>query len=257
MDMQCEQPNDRAEASSARPPDPRRSRPAALSVAAVLPGRVAVCERRRSLADAPLHPAEEAQIATRNMAREREREFRAGRFCAHRAMAGLSGRNEPVLTGPDRAPIWPTGLIGSITHCAGYCAAAVAYAGDFRSIGIDAELWRNFPTEVAKDIASDDELNQSTLASLDRRLALALVFSAKESIYKSVNPIIKTFFDFHSVSIRLSTEDCSFKIDTTTIGQLHGLKNNLFGKFVNDGNMVICGATVAHHQKTFGNADRS
>src|SRR5438876_615194 len=60
----------------------------------------------------------------------RRREFTAGRVCARDALQQLGGPRCAILRDPSRAPIWPEGFVGSISHAAGYCVAAAARTAD-------------------------------------------------------------------------------------------------------------------------------
>jgi enterobactin synthetase component D / holo-[acyl-carrier protein] synthase len=51
----------------------------------------------------------------------------------------------PILPGPAGEPGWPPGVTGSITHCPGYRACAVARTEDLAAIGIDAEPDEELP----------------------------------------------------------------------------------------------------------------
>src|SRR6185503_18375584 len=71
---------------------------------------------------------------------KRQAQFRAGRYCAMLAIQALHG-GSPMLVGRDAngAPLWPEGVVGSITHTDDVAAAAVASAADVLSLGIDTE----------------------------------------------------------------------------------------------------------------------
>ena len=92
-------------------------------IGTLLAGPIEVVELRGGEPD-PLLPAERAALG--QVVDGRRRDFAAGRHCARRALARLVGSPEPILSGPDREPVWPQGIVGSITHCDGYRAAAVA-----------------------------------------------------------------------------------------------------------------------------------
>ena len=83
--------------------------------------------------------AQEAVAVDRAVPRRRA-EFAAGRRCARAALARIGIPPAPLLRGEDREPLWPDGAVGSITHCAGYVAAAVAATEVMLSVGIDAEV---------------------------------------------------------------------------------------------------------------------
>ncbi|HEY9437841.1 MAG TPA: phosphopantetheinyl transferase, partial [Streptomyces sp.] len=118
----------------------------------LLPPYVACASTRED--DAPpgtLYP-EEAALVARSVDRRRH-EFAAVRACARQAMAALGLPPAPVLRGHRGVPLWPAGTVGSMTHCDGYRAAALAYATDLQTIGIDAEPHNALPDGVLDAIA--------------------------------------------------------------------------------------------------------
>jgi len=141
--------------------------------------------------------------AVEGAAQTRIEQFTAGRVCAHIALARLGvATTAPILRGEDRAPIWPRGFVGSISHTDTWCAAAVARADDLRSIGIDLEpatplkeaLWRRVCTPRERD----------WLQSLpEPGLAGKVLFSAKESVYKCQYPITTQFLGFHALELEI------------------------------------------------------
>jgi len=110
-----------------------------------------------------------------------------------------------ILPGERGAPRWPDGVVGSMTHCDGYRAAAVARAGDVASIGIDAERRGPLPDGVRGLIARDEEVAKlDELASADPRLPWDMVlFSAKESVYKAWFPLTLRWLDFAEASVTI------------------------------------------------------
>jgi 4'-phosphopantetheinyl transferase EntD len=157
-------------------------------------------------ADAPLLP-EEAELA-RAMGPMRRREFAAGRACAQRALAELGVSGAPVLRGLRRAPRFPDGVVGSITHTKGFCAAAVAHGAVFAGVGLDAERNQPLSERATRRICSADELE--ALRALPGRSVeqwAALVFSAKESLYKAYYPLTGVFIGFRDAEIALVPED--------------------------------------------------
>ncbi|WP_055494086.1 4'-phosphopantetheinyl transferase [Streptomyces sp. TP-A0356] len=172
----------------------------------LLPGAVAVVEAYDgdALGDGvSLYPEEEAVIA--QAVEKRRREFTAVRACARQAMEKLGVPPQPVLPGERGAPRWPDGLIGSMTHCAGYCAAALVPAGDLVSLGIDAEPHDRLPEGVLEAVALPTE--QTRLRGLARSHPSIhwdrLLFSAKESVYKSWFPLTGKWLDFLEADIEI------------------------------------------------------
>src|SRR5206468_2745795 len=102
-----------------------------------------------------LFPEEEALIAA--AVDKRRREFATARGCARSALAALGIEPAPILAGERGAPRWPPGIVGSITHCAGYRAAAVSSARDMITIGLDAEPDQVLPDGVLNAISLPGE----------------------------------------------------------------------------------------------------
>ncbi|MEV8562630.1 4'-phosphopantetheinyl transferase superfamily protein [Streptomyces sp. NPDC051917] len=171
----------------------------------LLPESVVAVEAHRDdpLWDAPLFP-EEAVLVERAVTKRR-REFAAVRGCARRAMEKLGVPAQSVLSGERGAPRWPAGLVGSMTHCDGYCAAALAPAGDLASLGIDAEPHGPLPDGVGEAVFLPAEA--ARLARLHGlRPAVhwdRILFSAKESVYKAWFPLTRAWLDFSEADITL------------------------------------------------------
>jgi len=153
---------------------------------------------------------EEVTILGRNAVPRRKAEFAAGRTCARQALRVLGLPELPILRGDDRQPLWPDGVVGSITHCDGYCAAAVARAADFSAIGIDAEINEPLPDNVLEEVAFGDEIDW--LRSLPQVGVCwdRLLFSIKEAVYKAWSPRERRWLDFDQVSVALDIEKTTF-----------------------------------------------
>jgi len=130
----------------------------------------------------------------------RRAEFARGRACARQALAlaGWSGALPELPVGPSRAPVWPTGYTGSITHCEGVAAAVVAPARLLRSLGLDAEPARPLPAEVGPSVLVEGERAASAAGG---PLYETIVFSAKESVHKAVHPPTGIWLDFLDVTL--------------------------------------------------------
>ncbi|MGW6917807.1 4'-phosphopantetheinyl transferase family protein [Kitasatospora sp. NPDC054939] len=155
---------------------------------------------------ARLEPAEAAAVA--RAVDSRRREFATVRRCARAALGRLGVPYRPLVPGVLGAPSWPDGVVGSMTHCAGYRAAAVARTGDLRSLGIDAEEDAPLPDDVLGTIALPEEQKQ-VLELLATRSEVAwdrLLFSAKESVYKAWFPLTGRFLDFSEAELRLGPD---------------------------------------------------
>jgi 4'-phosphopantetheinyl transferase EntD len=167
----------------------------------ILPPEVAVEEAFGDLPDVVLYPDEEAVVA--NAVEKRRREFATVRGCARAALAKLGLPPTPIVPGLRGAPQWPSGVVGSITHCAGYRASAVARDQDIITIGLDAEPHDRLPDGVLGAVASDAE--QARLAALSAATPSVcwdrMLFSAKESVYKAWFPLARRWLGFEEAAI--------------------------------------------------------
>lgn len=173
----------------------------------LLPPCVAVVE-----ADAPwmweqgLLPEEAASLGARAV-EKRRREFTAGRNCARGALAALDLPVVPLLPGGNREPLWPEGVVGSITHCARYCAAVAARREEIASLGIDAELHEALVPGVEAMVCTEAERRWIESAPMGDEVHWAtVIFSAKESIYKAWYPLMHRWLDFHDAELDIDPE---------------------------------------------------
>lgn len=166
--------------------------------------RVATFEVAFGASLTPLFHEEEPLVA--KAIEKRKWEFRAGRHCARRACAELGMPELAILSGPDRAPLWPLGAIGSITHTGAgnraYAAAVVARSSDVRALGVDAELAEPLAEELeARVLTPRERAFVDTLDPTARGLTAMLHFSAKEAFYKCQYPLTQRFLGFQDVEV--------------------------------------------------------
>lgn len=159
----------------------------------------------------PALPLEEASI--RHAVAKRQLEFRAGRALAREAMAGLGLPPFPVPVAEDRAPIWPEGLVGSISHCDDLCVVAVGRRSDgVVAIGVDVEPAQPLPDDVRDEICLAEE--KAWLSGLDQRNRLLferLIFCAKESAYKCQYGVTGQMFGFDALCVRVDRARFQFE----------------------------------------------
>jgi 4'-phosphopantetheinyl transferase EntD len=165
----------------------------------------------------PLFPEERAFI-TRVVAKRR-RAFAFGRACARAALR----LDVAIPIGKGGAPVWPPGITGSITHTDEHAAAVIGRI----PIGIDLE-------SLANAARTPDLLAMVALPS-EREQPAALVFSAKESVYKCLYPTAGHFLDFHDVEL-------AFGDGTFTVLRAAGYAQPVQGRFAIGADHV---ATVA------------
>ncbi len=178
-------------------------------LAELLPPEVIAVDLRGDDPDAYLLPAEEHLVA--KAVAKRRREVTNARTCARRALARLGIAETAIQRGPKGQPIWPAGVVGSITHTAGYVAAAVAHAAKVRSVGVDAEVHGELPDGVLGHIAFGPEL--AWLAGRDHSEVWwdRLLFSAKESVYKAWFPLTGRWLGFEDAEITIDPVDGTFE----------------------------------------------
>ncbi|GAA3632123.1 4'-phosphopantetheinyl transferase family protein [Microlunatus ginsengisoli] len=144
--------------------------------------------------DLSLLPAEAAYVA--RAVPKRYREFVSVRACATDALARLGLSRAPLVPGPAGAPRWPPGVIGSMTHCPGFRAAAVGWQHRMLTLGIDAEPNAPLPPGVLSNVARPEEAAALTGLPAVGVAWDRLLFSAKESIYKAWYPLMHSPLGF-------------------------------------------------------------
>ncbi|MBW3667587.1 MAG: 4'-phosphopantetheinyl transferase superfamily protein [Actinobacteria bacterium] len=167
----------------------------------LLPAAVAVVEHVGPRPPADCLPAEMSALGRASDGRLRE--FATARRCARMALDCLGLPGVAIGRGPDREPLWPSDVVGSITHCDGYVGAAVARRDHMASVGIDAEPAEPLPEGVLEQVARPEE------RACLRRMAGTVpwdrvLFSAKESVFKAWFPLTRCWLGFHDA--RLSFE---------------------------------------------------
>lgn len=175
-------------------------------IAALLPDEVEIEERTSDVRLSTLMPQEHAAIA--RAVPVRRAEYATVRYCARQALSRLGYAAAPILSGKNREPIWPDGVVGSLTHCDGYRAAAVSNSPGLASVGIDAEAHQPLPDGVDEIVTVGGEIQMLA------RLAAAyptihwgrVLFSAKESIYKTWYPLTRAWLDFTECELVIDAE---------------------------------------------------
>ena len=200
----------------------------AMAARAMLPATVAV---------ATADPMAVAQIAwpgetLPNAVLTRQREFAAGRSAARAALHQLGHPATALPMGPDRAPIWPPGLTGSITHSATLCLVAVTHTANL--VGVDLEPATPLSPDLWDVVLRPEE--QAVLAGNPNAPFLAkLIFSAKEAAYKAQYARSRTLLDFDALQIvfaentftaRFTQNVPGYAIGATLIGRATTIQNH-------------------------------
>lgn len=173
----------------------------------LLPPGVACSQRTEDPTGVVLFDSEAAVVA--GAVDRRRREFATVRLCAREALASIGFAPIAVLPGPRGAPQWPPGVVGSMTHCQGYRAAAVSFAQRLIGVGVDAEPDDALPASVRDVVLRPTE--EAHLRGIADALGPdglphhwdRLVFSGKESVFKLWYPLTGRELGFQDVELRI------------------------------------------------------
>jgi len=176
----------------------------------IVPASVAAEEAFEHADDALLYPEEEALLV--RVVPKRRREFTTARQCARAALARLGVPPAPILPGQRGAPAWPPGVVGSMTHCAGYVAAALAHERDIVTIGVDAEPHEPLPDGVLRMVSLESERPMLGQLAADAPDVCwdRLLFCAKEAVYKAWFPLARKWLDFSGARITFASNSALF-----------------------------------------------
>jgi 4'-phosphopantetheinyl transferase EntD len=214
----------------------------------ILPQVVATAVAFGDLPEASLYPGEEAIVA--KAADGRRREYTTARHCARLALRDLGYEPVAIPTGEKREPVWPEGVVGALTHCRGYRAAALARAEHIASLGIDAEPHLPLPDGVLEAVARPEEL--SHLAGLEASAPEVhwdrLLFSAKESVYKAWFPLARRWLDFVEATLEFDRVDRTFHATLHQTGpDVHGRPlTSMSGRWLVDKGLVATSVVIDH-----------
>jgi 4'-phosphopantetheinyl transferase EntD len=202
---------------------------------------VVTCESPLCARQEEIHPEE--AVAMAGWVEKRRLEFATARQCARRALAEFGITGFPLLPGQDRAPIWPPGLVGTITHTdgcpGGYCGVAVADRGVTSGLGVDAEPRLPLLAELWSQVLDAAEQHQAGAAE-EPGIQARLVFSAKETTYKALYPTRKRFLEFSDVHIEVRPAEGVFL--ATLVGEAKVLcdsRQELLGRLVVDQELIV------------------
>lgn len=215
------------------------------ALSCLLPPGVVVADSYSNATNEPLHPSEVAYLL-RAVPRRRA-EFTAVRACARAALAQLGLVRPPMVPGDYGEPVWPPLIVGALTHCAGYQAAAVASTQYARSIGIDAEPHAPLPEGVLAHVATSAE--QRHLGELTHTYPgicwATVLFSAKESVYKAWFPLTRRWLGFHDVHLVIDPEREVFTADVlTAVSTAQAVPCRFHGRWTVHGDHVLTAVYV-------------
>ena len=147
---------------------------------------------------------------------KRRAEYLAGRYLARTLLAPLGFADFTLLRGEDRAPQWPPGIAGALSHNADTALCAVHPETGLGGVGLDVEtlIPAARAEELQRAIVSEAESAQLRTHSQPFNHLLTLAFSAKESLFKALYPQVRCYFDFLDARlVTLDTQRKTFELE--------------------------------------------
>lgn len=147
---------------------------------------------------------------------KRQADYLAGRYAASQLLKE-AGCDVAVSMGNDRAPVWPAGWWGSISHTEKWAIAILAPYRSNINLGVDIETLRpRVMREIATTFTTASERELIATSSLPFENALLIAFSAKESLFKALYPQVQHIFGFEAARLcEISTSQNRFTLELT------------------------------------------
>lgn len=170
----------------------------------------------------------------------RRAEFAAGRHAARIAMQHLGRPAAPIPAGQDRAPLWPEGLTGSISHDARHAVAVLLPAAPGLALGVDLEPAEPLDPDLVGMICTPAERRGlGPLGEAELRKA-RLIFSAKEAVFKAQYPLSGAMLGFEDIEIAF-TGDADFAARLTRPVGAFAPGETLAGRFAESRAGIVTG----------------
>jgi 4'-phosphopantetheinyl transferase EntD len=204
-------------------------------LAGLFPKEVSTCFSAELPHEAELMVAE--TVDTNAMVEKRLREFTHGRHCAHQALLRLGAEAAAIPKAADRSPVWPAGIIGSISHSGPVAAAAVARSAALTGLGLDIETAQVLPADVIQMVCRPDEM------PVDNAEA-KLYFCFKEAVYKCIYPLIEMYVDFQEMEVAIDQQSGSFTATAHSDRFDAAVVKNLQGKYAMTDELIFAAAWI-------------
>jgi 4'-phosphopantetheinyl transferase EntD len=215
--------------------------PAATVLDSLFPPGVATVLSRRSDEASELGPQEATSAAP--FVAPRLAEFRHGRACARQALARLGAAAVDIPIGAGREPIWPPGVVGSISHDGELAAAAVAWERIFVGVGVDLTSAAALESDLIPRICRPAEMERLATATDPGRMA-KMIFGIKEAVYKALWPSLRQILDFRDVEIVFDEADARFAVVSHTELCPAECAARLLGRYVREKDYFAAGAAL-------------
>jgi len=167
----------------------------------------------------------EEKRAVSGVVDKRRREYTTGRWLARHALATVGIDRFDLLPGLNRQPIWPNNIVGSITHTEEYAVVAITTKSYYLGLGIDLECIGRLEQDLIRRVLLPSE--QKYYKHID----YTLIFSAKESCYKLLYPLVGEFIDFLDIEIQLNEDQNTFNACYLGPHQANQIIDKAVGKY--------------------------
>lgn len=185
-----------------------------------------------------LFPDESIHVS--NAIDARKREFAAGRRAARAALTAAGANPASIPANPDRAPAWPTGSTGSISHCKNACLAIATTAPKYQGIGIDIEPDSPLDADLIPEILTAQEIENCA----DPANIAKSIFCAKEAAYKAQYALSGQMIGFHDLTVALSKNDASFVAQLENNTSTLAAGTRIHGRILNAAGYVVAFAVI-------------
>ena len=191
---------------------------------------------------------EAERVAIQSAVQKRRRQFSAGRFLARRALGRLGLEPVAIIAGQDRAPQWPVGVVGSISHTDSRCVVAMGLATNIGALGIDVEPNTPLKAELMSRVCVSDELRTlDRLPEAKRGHVAKVIFSAKEAAYKCQYPRSGKYLGFHAMCVRL-VDDGTFEATFLQDAAPFACGDRIVGRHAVTDELIVTGCSLPSEQ---------
>jgi 4'-phosphopantetheinyl transferase EntD len=137
----------------------------------------------------------------------------------------------------DGCPIWPEGLVGSISHSNLTAVAVVSRDTNLRSLGVDIERIRLRNAKLANHVMRLEEFYTLPL-EVPMHVAATVFFSIRESVYKCIFPILHLQLDWKECSVLVDWKNDTFSAEVNQQTTLSHHQSIVYGQIRRDDSMV-------------------
>ena len=184
---------------------------------------------------------EDEKLATVKMKLKRLNDYRASRYCARALLEVMGIYQFPLLKSAEGMPIWPTGIVGSISHSGGLCIAVAASIDTYiQSIGIDIETAAPLSRGTLDVVCTKEEI--ARLETIGEPLFFGkIIFSIKESIFKFFYPLYQQWIGFKDATVYLDLIENEFSVKFKETIDYRIRSTAMHGKwFINHDYIITC-----------------